>query len=171
MFAYFSPEFWNLANPELWVGVGLVLFLGIVAWVGGHKIALGQLDAKTAAIQFNLDEAARIRKEAEAMLADIRKQRELSEAQGRQMLAEAEAEAKRLAEEARVKLEDQIVRRTALADRRIATAEAQAAHEVKAAAADLAADLAERVLTARIAGAKTDPLVDKAVSQLAERLQ
>ncbi len=169
--AFFEAEFWSLANPELWVAVGLIAFLAIIYLTGAHKIALGSLDAKSKAIQDNLDEAARIRKEAEAMLVDIRAQRDVAEAQGRQMLAEAEAEAKRLGEEAKVKLEEQIARRTALADRRIATAEAQAAQDVKAAAADLAAEMAETVLKARIALAKSDPLVDRAVSELAGRLQ
>jgi F-type H+-transporting ATPase subunit b len=169
--AFLQLEFWSLANPELWVAVGLIVFLAIVVLAGAHRLALGQLDTKAKAIQDNLDEAARIRKEAEAMLVEIRSQRETAEAQGRQMIAEAEAEAKRLGVEAKAKLEEQIARRTALADRRIATAEAQAEQDVKAAAAEMAANMAEQVLTARLAKAKTDPLVDRAVTQLAGRLQ
>jgi F-type H+-transporting ATPase subunit b len=171
MFAFFTSEFWNIANPELWVAVGLLIFFGVIIWAGAHKTALGALDAKSAAIQRDLDEAARIRREAEALLLQIKADRERSEAQGREMLADAEAEARRLGEEAKLKLEEQIERRTALADRRIATAEAQAAQAVKAAAAELASDLAERVLSARIAKAKSDPLVDKALGELAGRLQ
>jgi F-type H+-transporting ATPase subunit b len=169
--AFFDMEFWNLANPELWVAVALLIFVAIIFRTGAHKIALNHLDAKSKAIQDNLDEAERLRKEAEAMLAEIRQQREVAETQGRAMLAEAKIEAKRLEAEAKVKLEEAIVRRTALADRRIATAEAQAAQDVKAAAADLAAALTEQVLAARIAKAKSDPLIDKAVGELAARLQ
>jgi F-type H+-transporting ATPase subunit b len=40
-----------------------------------------------------------------------------------------------------------------------------------AAAADLAAQMAENVLAQRLAGAKSDPLVDAAVGQLAEKLK
>jgi F-type H+-transporting ATPase subunit b len=43
--------------------------------------------------------------------------------------------------------------------------------EVRAAAADLATKMAEQVLMQRIAGAKSDPLIDKAISQLAGKLQ
>jgi F-type H+-transporting ATPase subunit b len=57
-----------------------------------------------------------------------------------------------------------------LAERRIANAEVQAAAEVKAAAADLAAHIAENVLSARIAGATSDPMVDAALAQLPEKL-
>ena len=169
--AFLESDFLKLDNPELWVAVGLILFLAVVWFAGGFKIALGMLDAKAATIKADLDEAARLRAEAEAMLTEIRKQRDDAEVQGAEMLKEAAADAKRMAAEAKVKLEDSIARRTALADRRIATAEAQATAEVKAAAADLAAQLAEIVLAERTKGMKSDPLVDQAVGQLAERLQ
>lgn len=169
--AFFTGEFWDLANPELWVGVGLVLFLAILFFAGAFRMMGGALDAKAAKIQSDLDEAARLRADAEALLADIRRQREESDAQATQMLADAKAEAKRLAAEAKAKLEEQIARRSELADRRIAVAEAQATADVKAAAAELAAKVAEQVLAGRLAGAKSDPLVDKAIAQIGERLQ
>ena len=169
--AFLELEFWKFDNPELWVAVGLILFIAVLWFAGGFKTALGMLDAKAATIKADLDEAARLRDEAEAMLIEIRKQRDAAEAQGAEMLKEAAAEAKRMAAEAKIKLEESIARRTALADRRIATAEAQATAEVKAAAADLAAQLAEIMLADRARSMKSDPMVDQAVSQLAERLQ
>lgn len=164
-------EFYKLDNPELWVAVGLILFLAVVWFAGGFRRGFGMLDAKAATIKADLDEAARLRAEAEAMLKEIRKQRDDAEIQGAEMLKEARAEAERMAIEAKTKLEESIVRRTALADRRIAAAEAQATAEVKAAAADLAAQLAESVLAERVRGLKSDPMIDQAVGQLADRLQ
>jgi F-type H+-transporting ATPase subunit b len=79
----------------------------------------------------------------------------------------AKQEAAQLSVDAKAKLEDQIKRRGELAERRIAQAEAQAAAEVKAAAADLATQVAETVLAARLAAAKTDPMVGAAIDQLA----
>lgn len=170
--AFFESHFWDVSNPEFWVGVGLALFLGIVIFVAkAPKMIAGMLDAKSAKIQADLDEAARLRAEAEAMLADLRAQREDAERQAAAMLKAAEADAARLAAEAKVKLEEQIARRAALAERKIATAEAQATADVKAAAAELAANAAEQVLAARIAAASSDPLVDAAVGKLGERLQ
>jgi F-type H+-transporting ATPase subunit b len=166
------PAFLNPAEAEFWVGVGLLIFLGIVIfWAKAPKALATTLDARTAKIQADLNEAARIRAEAETMLADIRARREEAERQATEMLAAAQADAKRLAADAKVKLEEQVKRRADLAERKIATAEAQAAADVKAAAADLAADAAERVLAARVAAGKADPLVDTAIGQLANRLQ
>ncbi|MDO9335777.1 MAG: F0F1 ATP synthase subunit B [Caulobacter sp.] len=160
-----------LGSPENWVGWGLIVFLGIVVFVGGFKKIAGALDEKAATIQADLDEAARLRAEAEALLAEIRGQREDAEKQATAMLAAAEADAARMAVDAQVKLEETIARRAALAERKIASAEAQASAEVKAAAADLATQTAERLLVARIASAKSDPSIDAAIAQLAGRLQ
>lgn len=168
---FFDPHFWSFSNPELWVGVGLLLFLAVAVFAGVPKLVAGMIDAKAAKIQADLDEAASLRAQAEAMLADLRAQRETAERQAAEMLKAAEEDAKRLAIEAKAKLEDQIARRAALAERKIASAEAQAAADVKAAAAELAAQAAESVLASRLAGAKTDPLVDQAIGTLAARLQ
>ena len=168
---FFNPHLYDLSNPELWVAVGLILFLAIVVFSGALKMVGGALDAKAAKIQADLDEAARIRAEAEAMLADIRAQREEAERQSAEMLAAAKADAKRLQADAKVKLEEQVRRRADLAERKIANAEAQATAEVKAAAAELAAQAAETILAARLEGAKSDPLVDTAIGQMAARLQ
>ena len=166
------PAFLNPAEAEFWVGIGLLGFLAIVIfWAKAPKTVAAMLDARRDKIQADLNEAARIRAEAETMLADIRAQREEAERQAAEMLAAAKADARRMQAEAKVKLEEQVKRRADLAERKIATAEAQAAADVKAAAAELAAQAAEQVLAARVAGAKSDPSVDTAIGQLAERLQ
>ena len=169
--AFFEAEFWSLSNPEFWVGVGLVLFIAIVIWAKAPQLIAGKLDETAAKIQANLDEAARIRAEAEAMLASIRASREESERQSVAMLAAAKADAERLAVEAKIKLDDQIKRRAELAERKIAQAEAQATADVKAAAVDLAAALTEQVLVARLAAQGSDPLVDAAIGEMAGKLQ
>ncbi|HEY3697659.1 ATP F0F1 synthase subunit B [Phenylobacterium sp.] len=156
-------------DAHFWVGVALVVFLGILVAAGVHKLAWTALGESGRKVQAQLDEAAALRKEAQALLAQITEQRAEAERQAVAMLAAAKDEAKRLQAEAEVKLAEQIQRRGELAERRIAVAEAQATTDVKAAAADLAAQMAEQVLTERLAGAKADPLVDQALEQLASR--
>ena len=73
--------------------------------------------------------------------------------------------------DAKAKLDDEINRRQALAERKIASAEAAATAEVKAAAAELAAQVSANILQSRLAGLKSDPLIDSAVSQMASKLQ
>ena len=167
---FFNPHLYDLANAELWVAVGLIAFFVIVVLAGVPKMVGGQLDAKAAKIQSELDEAARLRAEAEALLAQIRAEKAEAEAQAAEMLAAAEADARVMETEAKAKLEETLKRRQELAERRIAQAEAQASAEVKAAAADLAARAAEQILAARLAGQKTDPLLDDAIAQIGSRL-
>jgi F-type H+-transporting ATPase subunit b len=165
------PVFLNPAEAEAWVFVGLLIFLAIVLFgFKAHKAIFGALDAKTASIQADLDEAARIRAEAQAMLEDLKAQRQVAERQATEMLAAAEADAKRIAAAAQAAFDESLARRELLAERKIAQAEAQAATDVKAAAADLAANAAETLLQGRLKGKRSDPLVDVAVSQLAAKL-
>lgn len=160
-----------LQDAEFWTGLALLVFLGLMLVLGVHKTAAKALDSKAAKIQADLDEAKTLRDEAVALLGSLKAQREQTEKLAAEMLANATAEAKRLEVEAKAKLEEQIKRRQELAERRISNAEAQAAAEVKAAAAEMAAQMAEGVLAQRIAGAKSDPLVDAALGQLAEKLK
>jgi F-type H+-transporting ATPase subunit b len=158
-------------DAHFWEAVGLaILVIGLI-YLKVPGMALAALDGRATKIQAQLDEATKLREEAERLLAEIKTQREASEHQAAAIVAMATEEAARMAEEAKVKLEAQIKRRGEMAERRIALAEAQAAAEVKAAAADLAALAAEAVLSARLAAAKTDPMVDPAVAALATKFQ
>lgn len=161
------PAFLNPAQPEAWVFAGLLIFLGIVIFgAKAHKAAAAALDAKAATIQADLDEAARIRDEAQRLLAELQAERVAAEKNAQDMLATAQEQVRQFEADAKAKLEESLGRRQKLTEQRIAIAEAQAAAEVKAAAGELAAQMAEQVLTMRLAGAKSDPLVDQALPQL-----
>ena len=159
------------SDAEAWVGIGLILFFGLITVLKVPGAAAKALDDRASKIQAALDEAQALRDEATVLLNSLRQQRVDSERQAAAMIAAAEAEAKRLEAEAKAKLEEQIVRRTALAEQRIKLAEQQATQDVKAAAAELAAAATEQLLIQRLQGRKTDPLIDAALPDLAARLQ
>jgi F-type H+-transporting ATPase subunit b len=160
-----------MLDAHFWVGVALVLFIGILVLAGVPAMAAKAIDARAETLRARLAEAEGLRAEAQALLDQIKAQKERSDKLAAEVMANAEEEAKRLQVEAQARLAEQIERRGQLAERRIATAEAQAAAEVKAAAAELATQMAEGVLRDRIAGAKTDPLIDQAIGQLGAKLQ
>ena len=160
-----------LQDAHTWEAAGLLIFIGVLIYLKVPGMALAALDDRGSKIQAQLDEATKLREEAERLLADIKVQREAAEHHAEEIVALAQEEAGRLAEDSRAKLEETIKRRGEMAERRIALAETQAAAEVKAAAADLAAQAAEAVLAARLAAAKSDPLVDAAVAQIPTKLQ
>lgn len=160
-----------LLDAHFWVGVALVVLLSLLGVLGVHKLIWKVLGDAGETVRAQLDEATRLREEAQALLVQIRAQAEAAEKHAAEVMANAEEQAKRLQAEAKDRLAEQIERRGQLAERRIATAEAQAAADVKAAAAELAAQIAEQVLTARVASAKSDPLIDAAISQIGAKLQ
>jgi F-type H+-transporting ATPase subunit b len=160
-----------LTDAHFWVGIAFVVFLAILVMAGVHKFAWKALGDAGDKVRAQLDEANKLREEAQALLARIQADREASEKLAAEIMANAREQAQRMEAEAQERLAEQIERRGQLAERRIATAEAQAAAEVKAAAGELAAQMAETVLMARITGAKTDPLIDAAIGQMAGKLQ
>jgi F-type H+-transporting ATPase subunit b len=110
------PEFLNPAEAEFWVGVGLLIFLGIVIFVAKAPKKIGDvLDGQAAAIQANLDEAARIREEAQRLLDTLKVERAEAEVHAKEMLAQARADAQRFAADAKVKLEESLARRQLMA--------------------------------------------------------
>jgi len=161
----------RLQEAHTWEGIGLLALIVVLVWLKVPGMAFAALDGRASKIQAQLDEATKLREEAERLLAEIKTQREVTERQAAEMLANARDEAERLGVEAKAKLEEQIKRRGQLAERRIAIAQSQAEAEVKAAAVDLAALAAESLLAARLAAAKSDPMVDAAVAQVATKLQ
>lgn len=160
-----------LSHGEFWVGLAFLLFIGLLLVAKVPAMAAKALDARAEKIQGELDEARRLREEAQALLASIKTQREEAEKAAADMLANAAAEAKRMEAEAKLKLEDQVKRRAELAERKIASAEAAAVAEVKAAAVELAAGAAEAMLAGRLTKAKSDPLATSAIEQLGAKLQ
>ena len=91
---FFNPHLYDLSNPELWVAVGLILFLAIVVVSGALKMVGGALDAKAAKIQSELDEAARLRAEAQASAEVKAAAVELAAQAAEQILAARQASAK-----------------------------------------------------------------------------
>ena len=84
------------ADPRTWVAVAFVIFFGAL----GPKIwgaLAGMLDKRTEPVKGELAEAARLRQEAETMLADASRQRAEALAEAKALLDGAKAEAARLA--------------------------------------------------------------------------
>ncbi len=123
-----EESLFSLTNPEFWVLVALVMFFGLLVMLrrSFRATLFSALDGHAAKIQAELDEARSLREEAKAMLDGVKAQRDEAEAQAKAMLAAAQDEAKRLQAEASAKLTETIARRAALAERKIANAQAEA---------------------------------------------
>lgn len=159
-----------LQEPENWVAVCFVIFLGVLAYVGVHRRMLDALDHRSARIKAELDEARRLRDEAGKLLADYQKKQREAEKEAEAIVADAKAEAGRVAAEARVKMEEFVARRTKLAEAKIGQAEAQALADVRAAAADAAVTAAEKILRDTAKGKIADDLVARGIADVKAKL-
>ena len=56
-----------LANPEIWVAIGFVIFVGILVYVGVPKMLTNALDDRARRVQADLDEARRLKDEAQKL--------------------------------------------------------------------------------------------------------
>ncbi|MEE2567493.1 F0F1 ATP synthase subunit B family protein [Hyphobacterium marinum] len=146
------------SDPTFWVFVAFAIVVAIALFVRIPALIAKQLDARSDAIRNELEEARRLREEAQEMLASYQRKQREAEAEAEGIVAQAKKDAKALAATARTELAERIERRTAMAEARIAQAEAHAAAEVKALAADLAADAAAKLIADK--GAKTDLKAD-----------
>ena len=132
---------------------------------------LAALDAKSAEIANELDEARRLREEAEALLADYETRRKSAEQQAEEIVTEARETAQRLAEEARVAMQVQLARRTQQAESKIARAEEQLVGEVRAAITRLAVDAAAHLIETGMSAQQANMLIEQNISELKDRLQ
>jgi F-type H+-transporting ATPase subunit b len=159
-----------LRDPEFWVGIGTLIFLGIVLWKRVPHLVASWLDTRAAAIAKELEEARRLRQDAEALLAEYQAKRAAADSEASSIIAEAKAEAERFASEARTAIAAQITRRGKQAEDKIAQAEAQAVADVRAVAADAAIAAAEKLITARLDDTRAAELVKRALGEIPSKL-
>ena len=159
-----------LAEPEFWVAVGFVIFLGVLVYVGVPKMLLDALDDRAKRVQAELDEARRLKEEAQKLLAEYKAKQRQADEEAAAIVEGAKAEAGRVAAETKIKMEDFVARRTKMAETKIAQAEAQAIADVRAAAADAAVSAAEKILTESVKGKVADDLITRGIGDVKSKL-
>ncbi len=157
-------------EPETWVAIAFLIFVGILVRLGVHDLLFKALDDRSARIKAELDEALKLRKEAEGVLAEYRRRQGEAEKTAESIILNARVEADRMAAEAQVKVEEFIARRTKMAETKIAQAEAQALADVRATAADVAIAAAEAILVKTTHGAAAEALVARGIGDLKAKL-
>lgn len=159
-----------LATAEFWVAVSFFLFLGLVVYLGAHKKVAEALDTRAARIAKELEEAKRLRVEAEKVLADYRQKQDEAVKETQAIVDLARKEAEILAAETRRSMQEQFDRRMKLAEDKITRAETEALREVREAAADAAVAAAQIVIAQKITPETADKLVKQGIEALKGKL-
>lgn len=158
-----------MSDPKFWVAVSFFLFI-IIAWKPLIMRLAKALDARGEKIRAEIDEAHKLRLEAEAMLKRAQAAREAAEREAEALLAHAREEAARMGEAARADLDAALKRREKMALDRIAAAEAEASSAVRAAAADVAVTAARNLIASGLTQEGHAALVDAAIAEIPQKL-
>jgi len=157
-------------EAETWVAVAFVVFLLLVWRAGAHRSILASLDSRGAKVSAELAEARRLKSEAQQLLAEYQKKQREAEAEAASIIAQAKIEAQEIAAEAKRRMEEFVVRRTKMAESKIAQAEVQALADVRAAAAEAAVRASEKILSETVKGKVADDLLTTAIRDVKARL-
>jgi F-type H+-transporting ATPase subunit b len=157
-------------DATFWAFVALVIFFGIVFYMKVPGMIGKSLDERANRIRNELDEARRLREEAQQLLAEYQRKRKEAEQEASDIVAAAKREAGHLIEEAHKKTEDYVARRTALAEQKIAQAERDAVSEVRSSAVDIAVEAARSVLAGKVDAKADADLFKASVQELKAKL-
>jgi F-type H+-transporting ATPase subunit b len=154
---------------ELWLLVALLILIAII-YKPLTRVVFGALDGHAAKVRAELDEAKRLREEAQTLLAEHQRRLAAGKDQAQAIVEQARVEAQRQTERHGLELEATLQRRTEQALERIAREEARALQEVRTQAATLAIRTTERLLADQLEGQRARTLLDDAIAEVGRKL-
>ena len=163
MYALFS-------DTNFVVLVAFALFVGLLAYVRVDKLLFSTLDQRAEKIRTELEEARRLREEAQALLASFeRKQAEVG-AQSEAIVAQAEEDAKLAAEQAKAELAASMERRIKAAEDQIESAEKAAIKQVKDQAVIIAVAATREVIARHLSDDARSGMIDASIEDVGAKL-
>jgi F-type H+-transporting ATPase subunit b len=158
------------SDPLFWVLVAFLAFMALLIYYRVPSAVTKALDDRADAIRKELDEARKLREEAQGLLSDYQRKAREAEKEAESIIEQAKIEAQALAADSRKTLSESLDRRSKLAEEKIARAEAQALSEVRSTAVDTALAAAQEILKSRAGGATGETLVSQSISDLRGKL-
>ncbi len=157
-------------DPETWVAIAFMLFVLVaIRYKLPHKIVQA-LDQRSAAIARELEEARKLRGEAEALLAEYKQRAENAKTEADAIIAQAEREAEAYAKEARTSFDEMIGRRLNMAEQKIKLEEEKARKQIRAQAAELAISAAEQLIEQKMTGKLAEDAISASLDRIKKRL-
>tara|TARA_R110000868_G_scaffold49503_5_gene159606 strand:- start:1813 stop:2295 length:483 start_codon:yes stop_codon:yes gene_type:complete len=157
------------ADPSFWVGLAFVLVVALV-FKPAAKAVSASLDGRASKIREQIEEARKLREDAQALLAGYQTKQRDALAEAEKIISQAKAEAARMKTEAEADLARALERRQQQALERISQSEAQALAQVRSTAVDVALAAAEALIRENLDDGKKQALTDKAIGELQARM-
>lgn len=162
--------FFSLGNTDFVVLLGLIVFIGILFYFKVPGLIGGMLDKRADDIRSELEEARKLREEAQTLLASYERKHKDVQEQAERIVSAAKADAKAAGEQAKVDLENSVARRLSAAEDQIVSAQASAVKEVRDQAVTIAIGVAQDVIAKQMSAADANGLIDDAIGQLESKL-
>ena len=159
-----------LENPETWVLVAFLIFIALVA-KKGYLVITVALDARATRIREGLDDAARLREEAQSLLAQYQRQQRGADGEIEAMLERARRDSALMLKAARTRLAAQLLQREKQTMQNIARAEAQMVDEIRVSASEMAMAAVEYMITGNLNQSQATKLIDGSIEELGTRLR
>lgn len=153
-----------------WVAVSTVIFVGILLYMKVPAMIGKALDSYTNGIKAQLDQAAKLRAEAEALKAEYQTKLAEAERNASEIFAAAKAEAENMLAVARQDVEALTERRRQAAENKIAVAERTAIEEIRDAAIRAGSAAAQQLIAEKLSDEKRKQIVDTSIGDLGRRL-
>lgn len=153
-------------NSTGWVAIAALVVLVLLLVKKVPAAIGGMLDGRIAAIREQLDDAARLRAEAEALRAEYEAKAAAAHTDAESMREHARAEAHAIVVKAKADAEALMDRRARMAEDKIAAAERAAIAEVRTRAADAATKAAGLLIAERLGADNDRRLQDRTIAGL-----
>ncbi len=157
-------------NSNFVVLLSFLSFIALLGYLGVHKFLISKLDERAEGIRDELNEARRLREEAQEIFASFERKQKEVEQETLNIVSHAEAEAKAAAEKAEGDIAASVERRVKRAQEQIEMAETTAVKEVKDRAVQIAVAAAGEVLQKNLSAQKANALINDAIGEVGERL-
>ncbi|MEO5322000.1 F0F1 ATP synthase subunit B [Mesorhizobium sp. CC13] len=157
-------------DATFWATVAFFIFVAIVLYLKVPGMISKSLDDRADRIRTELEDARKLREEAQQLLAEYQRKRKEAEKEAAEIVEIAKREAGLLAEEAHAKTEEYVARRTALSELKIGQAEREAINEVRANAVDLAVEASRQLLAGKADAKTTAELFKSSVQEVKGKL-
>ncbi len=159
-----------LQSPSFWVAIAFIGFIAVVIYYKLPSIVGKQLDDRAARIKNELDEAQKLREDAQAMFADYQRRQRDALATAEDIVAKAKEDAEILRKESEAELQATLERRQALAEAKIKQAEEKALAEVQNIAVDVAIAASEKLMKDNLKAKEAGALIDQSIKDLGSQL-
>jgi len=159
-----------LYDTSVVVGIGFLIFVGVLVYFGVPGMLTSKLDARAARIKSDLEEARALREEAQSLLAGYERKQKEVKALADDIVAAARTEAEKASELAKADIRRSVARRLQTATDQIAAAERAAIRQIKDRAVGVAIAAAADVIGNSMQASDADALIDASIAEVGVRL-